>query len=133
VGRVPEGRVVDLKEEWFDGHGAIFMLWGILNPNGPTLYCLGERQINGKRRVFFRWLHMLGGCTTYAARSDPESLTQEEVFDDTIGISNHLASTGQPGLMPFPPSFLMINTPYDRLTNIAKCLLQDGPVASAPF
>jgi hypothetical protein len=132
VGRVPEGQVVDWKEEWFDGRGAIFVLWGILNPNGPTLYCLGEREVNGNRRLFSRWLHSLGGRTTYAAKSDPQGLTYGDLLDGALGINKHLIAIGEPALISTPPSFLIINKPYeDGLTNIMNYLMQDSPAASA--
>jgi hypothetical protein len=31
----PGDRIVDVRSEWWDGEGQIFLAWGILNPNGP--------------------------------------------------------------------------------------------------
>jgi hypothetical protein len=64
----------DVDHEWWDGEGQLYLAWGILNPYGPTLYVLGaRREANGRRRVFMRALHMLGGRTTYAAEAVAES------------------------------------------------------------
>jgi hypothetical protein len=48
---IPGGRLADARREWWDGEGQIFLIWGILNPNGPTLYALGSREFDGKQGV----------------------------------------------------------------------------------
>jgi hypothetical protein len=66
-----DGMITEVAEEWFDGHGRIFLVWGILNPNGPTLYCLGERRNGRNSQIFFRWLLMLGGRTYFCKAQSP--------------------------------------------------------------
>jgi hypothetical protein len=130
---IPDGQIIEQKGEWFDGQGTIFAAWGILNPNGPTLYCLGEKQVNGKRRVFLRWLHMLGGRTTYASKSDPTRLTYQNIFDEAVAIHNYLIESEQPGLMMVIPSFVIVNGNDNTLTEIIKDLLLNGPGARADW
>jgi len=130
---IPEGQVVTVKEEWFDGEGFIFLIWGILNPNGPTLYCLGQRCVNGKWRVFFRWLHMLGGCTTYAAKSELEKLTYNDIYDGAVSIHNHLIDEGDLGIVMVVPSFLIVNQGDETIAEIAKRLLKESSAARADW
>ena len=80
---------IDVKSEWWNGEGNIFLTWGILNPNGPTLYVLGSREFDGEHRCFMRWLHMLGGSTTYAAEAVKE-VTYQGVYEDAVGIRTSL-------------------------------------------
>jgi hypothetical protein len=120
---IPDGQVASVKEEWFDGQGSMSMIWGILNPNGPTLYCLGYKSVNGKQRVFFRWLHMLGGCTTFASKSESDGVTYQGIFDGALEIHNHLLEQGQKGIIVDVPYFLMVNRTDPTLIDIAKRLL----------
>ena len=55
---IPGGRIVDVKNEWWDGEGNIFLTWGILNPNGPTLYVLGSREFDGKQNFLSLAAHV---------------------------------------------------------------------------
>jgi len=126
---IPGGRIVDVKCEWWDGEGQIILIWGILNPNGPTLYVLGSRKFDGKQRIFFRWMHMLGGCTTYAARP-VESITYQGIYEDAESIHRHLVREGEQGLFHVIPCFLYGHG-NDALARIAKRLLSNGAAASA--
>ena len=128
--RIPEGQVVTVNEEWFDGEGSIFLIWGILNPNGPTLYCLGEKRIDGKRRVFFRWFHMHGGRTAFAAKSG-EQLTYDDLYEGAISIHDHLIATGETGIMTIIPSFLIWDPGHEAIADIAKLLVSKGPAATS--
>ena len=125
---IPGGRIVDVKHEWWDGEGNIFLIWGILNPNGPTLYVLGSRVFDGRHRTFFRWLHMFGGCTTYAAESVDE-ITYQGIYDDAVSIQNHLIENHEHGLFHIIPSFLIVNDGDETLADIAKRLLASGTAA----
>jgi hypothetical protein len=122
---IPAGRLVDLKKEWWDGEGNIFLTWGILNPNGPTLYVLGSREFDGKQRTFMRWLHMFGGCTTYAAEAVNE-ITYQGIYDDAVSIHEHLVTDHEHGLFHIIPSFLIANGGNETLTKIARRLLVSG-------
>ena len=54
-----------------------------------TFYVLGSREFDGKHRLFMRWLHMFGGCTTYAAEMIDE-ITYQSIYDDAASIHEHL-------------------------------------------
>ncbi len=118
----------EVVEEWFDGEGQIFLSWGILNPNGPTLYCLGERIMNGRRRLFYRWLHMLGGRTYYAGPAEGERVTYSEIFETAGVITQALAARSLPTLFNVIPSFVIPNSGDDTIKDIARHLIvADGP------
>ena len=124
---ISEGQVVEVAGEWLDGEGTIFMVWGILNPNGPTLYCLGQREVDGERRVFFRWLHMLGGRTYFAAPSKSKNLTYNEIADSARSIRDHLVQSGLPPLFDTIPSFLISNRDDTTINDIARDLISTDP------
>lgn len=50
-------------QQWLEDSGAVLLTWLLVNPNGPTLNCIGLRdtQARGWHEVFFRWMHFLGG------------------------------------------------------------------------
>jgi hypothetical protein len=98
---------------------------GILNPNGPTLCVLGSREFDGKYRTFMRWLHMLGGCTIYAAGT-VNDLSYQGIFDDAMSIHEHLVQNHEHGLFHLIPSFLIANGGNETLADIAKHLLSNG-------
>jgi hypothetical protein len=125
---VPGGRIADVKGEWWDGENQIFLAWGILNPNGPTLYILGCRKFDGKHRTFMRWFHMFGGCTTYAAEAVSD-ITYQGIYEDAVSIHQHLVGNREHGLFHVIPSFLIPNGGDATLVDIAKQLLASGPAA----
>jgi hypothetical protein len=104
------------------------LTWGILNPNGPTLYLLGSREFDGRNRIFMRWLHMFGGCTTYAAEIRSE-ITYQDIYDDSVSIHEHLARNNADALFHIIPSFLIANGGDETLVDIAKRLLANGKAA----
>jgi hypothetical protein len=129
---IPGGRIVDVKREWWDGEGNIFLAWGILNPNGPTLYVLGSREFDGKHRTFMRWLHMFGGCTTYAADAINE-ITYQGIYDDAVSIHEHLVDNHELGLFHVIPSFLIANGGDKTFADIAKRLLASGAASKGDW
>jgi len=50
-------------EQWSRHQGRVLFTWSIVNPNGPTLNCLGVRRCpeSTQIQVFYRWFHFLGG------------------------------------------------------------------------
>jgi hypothetical protein len=127
---IPGGKNVDIKHEWWEGTGETYLTWGILNPNGPTLYILGSREFDGRHRIFFRWLHMLGGCTTYGGDS-VESVTYQGIYDEAESISKHLIANGDNGLFHTQPSFLIINGRDETIAQIAKDLILSSQCTNA--
>jgi hypothetical protein len=122
---IPGSRIADVKREWWDGEGNVFLAWGILNPNGPTLYVLGSKEFDGRHRTFMRWLHMFGGCTTYAAEAVSE-ITYQGIYDDAVSIHEHLVDNNEHGLFHVIPSFLIANGSDKTLADIGKRLLASG-------
>jgi hypothetical protein len=118
-----------VSQEWWDGEGQIFLAWGILNPNGPTLYVLGSKQVEGGHRIFMRWLHMLGGSTTYAADT-VDQISYQRIYDDATSIHEHLVRQQQPGLFQVIPSFLIVNRQDPTLARIAADLVSNCGGAS---
>lgn len=51
------------EDDWRQQSGGILFTWSILNPNGPTLSCVGIRECADLTQieVYYRWLHFLGG------------------------------------------------------------------------
>ena len=49
--------------DWVGGSIHPLLTWGIANPNGPTVSCIGFRETGarGEIEVFYRWMHFLGG------------------------------------------------------------------------
>ena len=56
-------KVKRTEAQWQEENGVILFAWTILNPNGPTVSCVGTRYcgVAGQWEVFYRWLHFLGG------------------------------------------------------------------------
>ncbi len=48
--------------------GVVFAAWFLNNPNGPTAWALGS---TGPNRLFYRWLHFMGGRTWVIGSFDP--------------------------------------------------------------
>jgi hypothetical protein len=123
----PRGPVT-VNDEWWDGNFQIYLCWGILNPNGPTLYCLGTRGEGERGRTFHRWLHFLGGSTTYATETKGPP-TYGSIFEDAVAIHNHLLATEGTGIFHAIPSFLISNQADDTVIDMASRLLARGGAA----
>ena len=52
-------------EHWYQSKGVVLFTWSIINPNGPTVSCVGLRAtgVEAEIEVFYRWMHFLGGET----------------------------------------------------------------------
>ena len=115
--------ITEVAEEWFDGQGRIFLAWGILNPNGPTLYCLGERRNGESSQIFFRWLHMLGGRTYFYGAQDAAQLTYEGVFQGALAITEYLSANRLPTPFDTIPSFVIASGGDEGFQKIARRLI----------
>jgi hypothetical protein len=127
-GIVPEGVVTQIDDDWWDGEGRIYLLWAILNPNGPTLYAIGHKKVPGGLRVYFRWMHMLGGKTTFAAQTR-SSVSRDGLQQDLNEISAHLAEVDEPQPFHTIPN-VMIPSGGDReLANLGLHMITSGDAA----
>lgn len=109
------------EEQWYQEHGRLLFAWGILNPNGPTLSCVGLRQTGaaGQIEVYYRWLHFLGGETYVLGYVDAAST---DLGGEAIEVLRY-AFSQEPGraLRRFPivtcvPHFITL--PADKLAQI---------------
>ena len=119
--------IEEIETEWFDGAGRIFLAWGILNPNGPTLYMIGERIEGDHSRIFFRWMHMLGGRTYLCPPESREELTYEGVFQAAERIRDYLAANQLGTPFAVIPSFVIASSGDQEFRSIAQRLItSDG-------
>ena len=52
------------EADWMALKGQVILSWAILNPNGPTINCVGFAEgpgQPGQSEIFWRWMHFLGG------------------------------------------------------------------------
>ncbi len=118
-----DGDIVEGEEEWFGGEGRLFLFWGILTPNRPTLCCFGERIVRGESQLFYRWLHMLGGVTYSFARQAQEPVTYNEIYDAATRITRYLSQRGLPTMFGMIPSFVVSSGADETIEDIAKRLI----------
>jgi hypothetical protein len=118
----PENQSVgDSKGEWWDVGGRILAAWGILNPNGPTLYLLGIRDVAGSRRFYFRHMHMLGGETTLLPAMDRP--TYGTILEGAVTVDAALRAAGKKGLFPSPPYFMLFDTEDEDMDGTLRNLV----------
>jgi len=130
----PPAIEVDHLGEWWDTGGRILAAWGILNPNGPTLFLLGLRDVEGAQRFYFRWMHMLGGETTDLPAMD--RATYDAILEGAAAVDAALRAAGRSGLFATPPHFMLFDTEDENMAEmlrglVARCsdtpLEQGGP------
>ena len=131
-GAIPEGVVVQFDQDWWNGGGSIYLLWAILNPNGPTLYAIGHKTTPSGSRVYLRWMHMLGGKTTFAAKTR-ETITPDVLREDMIEISAYLAAAGEPRPFHVIPNVLIPSGGDRELADFALAMIRSGDAASADW
>lgn len=96
-------------DEWNDNFGRIFATWGILNPNGPTLYTFGERVEGEERQFFLRTHHLLGGNTITLRMENKSELTYGVINDAFIEILKFINDNGHTSPFGTIPSFVYAN------------------------
>jgi hypothetical protein len=124
----PEGVVAQIDRDWWDGDGCIYLLWAILKPNGPTLYVIGHKTTPSGSRVYMRWMHMLGGKTTFAAKTR-EAITPDTLREDMKEISTYLAGEGEPKPFDVIPNVLIPSAGDSELANLALEMIKSGDAA----
>ena len=103
------GRFQIRSDNWKDKSGHIFAIWGILNPNGPTLYTVGEKLENQNRYVFLRMHHMLGGDTVLFSTQNSSALTYGAIRDALVEILEFMKERRLPSPLSAIPSFVYAN------------------------
>ena len=109
--------------DWFDDQGRIFFIWGILNPNGPSLYSVGERFETEHRQIFFRYSHMMDNRTYFLNLPDKENISYNDVMKYVTKISDYILKHG--GNPPFEtiPSFVYSNNDDAGFKDVIQYLI----------
>ena len=113
------------SDDWKDDLGRIFVTWGILNPNGPTLYTLGERVENESREVFLRMHHMLGGNTIVLRMKDASALTYGAIRECILEILEFIKGHNHPSPFGGIPSFVYANNDDPTFMQIMHEIIAD--------
>jgi hypothetical protein len=131
-GNLSHTREENPGQDWWDGRGGIYLLWAILNPNGPTLYAIGHKTTPSGSRVYLRWMHMLGGKTTFAAKTR-ETITPDILREDMDEIRAYLAAAGEPGPFHVIPNVLIPSGGDRELADLALAMIRSGDAASGDW
>ncbi len=123
---MPESNTNNIEEtsvEWFDDQGRIFFIWGILNPNGPTLYSVGERFENDCRQIFFRYSHMMDSRTYFLKLPDRNSISYNDIIRYVTIISDYLSMRGEQPPFETIPSFVYSNNDDAGFKDVIQYLI----------
>ena len=113
------------SDDWKDDFGRIFVTWGILNPNGPTLYTLGERVENESREIFLRMHHMLGGNTIVLRMKDSSALSYGAIRECILEILEFIKGHDHPSPFGGIPSFVYANNDDPTFMQIMHEIIAD--------
>ena len=112
-------------DEWNDNFGRIFATWGILNPNGPTLYTFGERSESEERQFFLRTHHLLGGNTIILKMEVKSELTYALINDAFLEILKFINDNGHTSPFGAIPSFVYANNDDQTLKEIMHRIIAE--------
>ena len=107
-----------VRGEWWGGEGWLYLMWGHLTLDGPSLYCVGSREDGKTRRTFLRWLQPRGGATLYAQETETP-LTLEALCDDFRSISKWMRANNDLAPLARAPTFLIVNGDNDVIAPLA--------------
>jgi hypothetical protein len=96
-----------------------------LNPNGPTLYTLGERVENESREIFLRMHHMLGGNTIVLRMKDSSALTYGAIRECILEILEFIKGHDHPSPFGGIPSFVYANNDDPTFMQIMHEIIAD--------
>ena len=128
-------RLFRTPQAWLALEGNVLMRWGLFNPNGPTLYCIGLRPTGarGEIEVFYRWMHFLGGedyCLGYITDRHGRWMQQlSEILLDTSSMPrdrDHLSP--EVWLFNNIPSFFSTLVPDDLVPAIHLALAKSPAI-----
>ena len=108
------GTFFDRDWRWLEGR--VFLAWGIFNPDGPTLNCVGicrQRGIPGAQ-VFHRSLHFTGSKTTILGKIRPDADEWDEtvrILQEAFAVTDGGAATNPTPLVTAIPTFVVSNLP----------------------
>ena len=101
------------EEHWRQEKGLVLFTWNVLNPNGPTINCVGIRDSgrDGEAEVFYRWMHFLGGESYVLGFVETSDAHYWETLIEVLRYA--FGNPGLPALKRFPlitcvPSFVTI-------------------------
>jgi hypothetical protein len=92
---------------WYQTKGVVLFTWSILNPNGPTVSCVGLRAtgVDAEIEIFYRWMHFLGGETYVLGLLDGSA--SEDEFD--AGLKHILESSFAENIGPIFDKFPLVS------------------------
>ena len=126
------------EDEWRRERGRVLFTWSIINPNGPTLSCIGIRNCGcaGQVEVFYRWLHFYGGESFVLGYLSENS---EDFSEELLGVLRYAfkQETGR-ALQRFPlatcvPSFVTLPDGHDLQKIISDTGVRDLIAGSRAF
>lgn len=116
------------EQQWQDERGLVLFTWSIINPNGPTLSCVGIRRSGSTDQfeIFYRWFHFQGGESFILGFVSDSSPTLRadilEVLQYAFGQESNRAMQRFP-MVTCVPSFITV-----PLTDGAQSLLSEASV-----
>jgi hypothetical protein len=127
-------------EQWYERSGIVLFTWSIINPNGPTISCVGLRSTDKEAEVelFYRWMHFLGGETFVIGVIDGSE--SAENFDIKLREMLSKAFSEEVGLVleKFPlvsavPSFVTIPNPPLGEADVFELILSSAEFKNADW
>jgi hypothetical protein len=115
--------VIKISPSELGSSGSIYLIWAILNPNGPTLYATGTKNNENGASVFYRWMHPLNGETFLCQSRDIEDITYQAIYEDFCTITDFLAQRGEQTPLGVIPSFVIANDDDKMFKQIARNLI----------
>ncbi len=103
-------------DQWNEFEGQVLFTWNIVNPNGPTIGCVGIRDCANEHEfeVFYRWLHFFGGETYILGyvNKDENRLVDElvEILKFSFLKGMHPAFTKFPMISAVPSSVTLADS-----------------------
>ncbi len=83
-------------------------------------------------RVYLRWMHMLGGKTTFAAKTR-QTISPDIIREDMDEIGAYLATAGEPGPFHVIPDMLVPSGGDRELADLVLDMIRSGDAASADW
>ncbi len=115
--------VIKISPSELGSLGRIYLIWAILNPNGPTLYATGIKNNENGASVFYRWMHPLNGETFLCQSRDSKDITYQAIYEDLCTITDFLAQRGEQTPLSVIPSFVIASDDDETIKQIGRRLI----------